>query len=319
MLPAKTANTAVNTTGSHESVAWCTPLTGYEFTLCEGADSAKFLQGQLSCNLQKLSASHSLRGALCNLKGRVITDLHVIPDETGILLLTRHGMRDKMLATLNKYRVFFKTTLLPLDDQLLVVGLGGTNLSTVASSLGIRLPQGTDEVITHSGLRLIALPPSQLSQSVRYLCVAEISNPSAQTALQTMMSELDSAPETLWQLADIRDGIAHIKPSQSELFTPQLLNYDINGVIDFKKGCYTGQEIVARMHYRAEAKRRLYHVCTTSLSAYESITDNNDVELVDTLQLGDGSVESLLIINEKSLQAVASQASLTSFLTTHSL
>lgn len=285
MLPAAT----VDEISKLESGAWYTPLPGFEFSLCQGVDSARFLQGQLSCNLQKLTPVYSLRGALCNLKGRVITDLRVLLDNNGILLLSQYGMREKMMATLNKYRVFFKTTLEPVDGRLLAVGVGGSDWVSIATSMGIPLPVVPDEVVEHSGLRIIALPSSKLNPFPRFLCIADSADSAATEIMQAVMARLDVVTNALWRLADIRDGDAHIRPEQTELFTPQLLNYDINGVIDFKKGCYTGQEIVARMHYKAEAKRRLYHSTVTSV--------DDQADILDQVLLPDGSVESLIILN----------------------
>lgn len=291
MLPAAT----VVDPAKLESGAWYVPLTGLEFTLCQGTDSARFLQGQLSCNVQKLADNKSLRGALCNLKGRVITDLRVVSDNTGILLLTQYGMREKLLTTLNKYRVFFKTTLEPLDNTLQAVGLGGPQLGQVAASLGLQLPSSADDVVMFSGLRIIALPTSLISRWPRFMAVYHCADGAAQHALQLLATQADELAVMLWQLTDVRDGQVHIRPEQTERYTPQLLNYDINGVIDFKKGCYTGQEIVARMHYKAEAKRRLYY---RQLSA-----DNTpggaagaEIDVVDQVVLPDGSVESLVIL-----------------------
>lgn len=313
MLPAVTDIDVI----ALESGAWHIPLTDVEFTLCHGNDAARFLQGQLSCNVHKLTPTHSLRGALCNLKGRVITDLQVVYDNKGLLLLTRHGMRSKLISTLNKYRVFFKATLEPFDDKLSVFGLGGTDCVAAALSAGISLPTQTDQVTGVEGIRIIALPQSQLSSHPRFLCIADTNHDTVKQTLEVITKRFARLPESLWRLADIRDGQVHIKPEQTEMFTPQLLNYDVNGVIDFKKGCYTGQEIVARMHYKVEAKRRLYHLKSMSLAVHKFNFDDSDVEIVDMAEFQDGTVESLGIVNEKSLPAVASQVSLTSFSTIH--
>lgn len=298
--------------------AWYTVLDDIHFTRCHGPDSARFLQGQLSCNLQKLTVAHSLRGVLCNLKGRVITDLVVVSDPDDILLLTWHNMHSAMVSVLNKYRVFFKTALEPAGNRFLAIGLGGPACHSLAADAGITLPSETDQTIQHNGLKLIALPNSELNTSPRFLCVADLQNAEACRLLEILRSRFSVLPESLWRLADIRSGMVHIRPEQSEVFTPQLLNYDINGTIDFRKGCYTGQEIVARMHYKAEAKRRLHHIRLQTETSLQSVIHEYDVELVNKITLTDGSIEALVIINEKSLPAVASQAFLTSFSVVHS-
>ncbi|MDO9519610.1 MAG: hypothetical protein Q7L19_05300 [Pseudohongiella sp.] len=273
-----------------DSGAWYAPLPGFEFTRCEGADSVRFLQGQLSCNLQKLTPAQSLRGALCNLKGRVITDLRVLPDDNGVVLMTQHEMREELITTLDKYRVFFKTKLEPLAGELAVFGMGGTDLRPVAESLGIVLPTLPDQISAQAGLSIICLPQSKLSKFPRFLGVMQTGHLDAKKTMENIANVLTLLPESCWQLADIRDGQVHIRRDQTGLFTPQLLNYDINGVIDFKKGCYTGQEIVARMHYRAEAKSRLYHLKSTGPA------DGAD-DVLATVALADGSVESLVVLD----------------------
>jgi hypothetical protein len=280
-----------------ESGAWYTPLPALEFTLCEGVDNARFLQGQLSCNLNSLSTSQSLRGALCNLKGRVITNLRVLLDDRGILLLTQYAMREKLIGTLDKYRVFFKTSLSPVHNGMLALGLGGPDFASVAESMGIALPTHLNQTCLHSGLRIICLTQSPLNKFPRFLCVVDTTDAIAQQTIQQLMQQLLILPDDLWQLADMRDGEVNIRPEQTELFTPQLLNYDINGVIDYKKGCYTGQEIVARMHYRAEAKRRLYHCKVATGVTYKSGDLSSYEDTIAQLQLADGSIESLIILN----------------------
>ena len=298
--------------------AWYAVLDDIHFTRCHGPDSVRFLQGQLSCNLQKLSVTQSLRGGLCNLKGRVITDLLVVSDSDDILLLTWHNMHSAMVSVLNKYRVFFKTALEPAGNRFLAIGLGGSACRALAADAGITLPSEADQTIQHGGLKLIALPDSALNTSPRFLCVVDTEIAEACRLLEVLRSRFSVVPESLWRLADIRSDTVHIRPEQSEVFTPQLLNYDINGIIDFRKGCYTGQEIVARMHYKAEAKRRLHHVRLQTEMLLQSVIHEYDVELVNTITLSDGSTEALVIINEKYLPAGASQTFLTSFSVVHS-
>lgn len=289
-MSADAINTNISTL---ESDAWHIPLPEYEFTLCNGTDSSRFLQGQLSCNLQKLSSTVSLRGALCNLKGRVIADMRLISDTKGILLVSQYAMREKIIATLNKYRVFFKTSLDPVQNGLAAIGLGGPALPEKAAESGISLPTLVDQLTEHPGFRIILLPQSALSVSPRFLCIVDQTHAAGVEIITSFTRSLQLLPANLWRLRDIRDGVVHIRPDQTELFTPQLVNYDINGVIDFKKGCYTGQEIVARMHYKAEAKRRLYHV--RSIAGEADISDS--AEIVEQLTFADGSVESLIILN----------------------
>lgn len=287
-------DTAVAETG-----AWFMTINSMAITEVSGEDSRRFLQGQLSCNVQKLNKEHSLRGALCNLKGRVIANLRVVLGADDVLLLSRADLQEKILATLNKYRVFFKTSLKVPGTTYCIYGLGGGNLAPVLGKLGVALPELMDSCIEHEGLTFIRMPWSALYDVPRYLLIFKSDSVPAVAFWQNLQPLLVQESEMKWTVADIRTGQAHPDLSQSELFTPQLLNYDINGVIDFKKGCYTGQEIVARMFYRADAKRRLYYLDNNSAldapAGHDLCVPPEDV--VTSTTSVDGRIESLVILN----------------------
>lgn len=286
-------NTAVAETG-----AWFVTLYSMSITEVSGEDSSRFLQGQLSCNVQKLNKELSLRGALCNLKGRVIANLRVVQGADDILLLSRGDLQEKILATLNKYKVFFKTSLKVPETKYCIYGLGGGNLAAVLGKLGVALPELADTCIEYQGLTFIRIPGSALFDVPRYLLIFKSDSVPALAFWQNLQPLLVQESEISWTVADIRTGQAHPDLSQSELFTPQLLNYDINGVIDFKKGCYTGQEIVARMFYKADAKRRLYYLDNSSASDasadHDLFVPPEDVVMTTSV---DGRIESLVILN----------------------
>jgi len=282
-----------------DSGGWFSTLDSMAITEVNGEDSKRFLQGQLSCNLLKLSEGNTLRGALCNLKGRVIADLRVLSSADAVLLISRSDLQEKIIATLNKYRVFFKTSLRATGTQYCVYGIGGDNLAATLKTLGISLPQIADCCVRVQGMTLTRMPMSSLYALPRFLLVFERGSAQSLALWQTLQPLLEQVPESIWTMADIRTGQAHPDLSQSEVFTPQLLNYDINGAIDFKKGCYTGQEIVARMFYKADAKRRLYYVNSKPVSGSD-VSEGvcaPAADVVMSVSYADGSIESLAILN----------------------
>jgi folate-binding protein YgfZ len=113
------------------------------------------------------------------------------------------------------------------------------------------LPADDDAVVSGDDCIVIKLPAVKSKYQVISL------NTKGDALLAKVLELAETATEAEWAMLDIEIGILHINEQDSEQFTPQLLNYDISGVIDFKKGCYTGQEIVARMFYRSTAKKRL--------------------------------------------------------------
>lgn len=294
MAPIINTEAAIVDTG-----AWFSTLDSMSITEAKGEDSRRFLQGQLSCNLQKLQEDNTLRGVLCNLKGRVIADLRVLSGIDAVLLISRVDLQEKILVTLNKYRVFFKTSLRATGTQYGIYGIGGVNLAATLNRSGISLPEIADSCMRFQGITFIKMPVSSLYALPRFLVIFERGSEPSETLWLNLQSLLEQVPESVWTLTDIRTGQAHPDSSQSELFTPQLLNYDINGVIDLKKGCYTGQEIVARMFYKADAKRRLYYLSSKLASdaseGDEFFTPPDDV--VISVNTYDGRRESLVILN----------------------
>lgn len=224
-------------------------LPDKEFIRVSGADTLKFLQGQVSCDMQALDDSNSLRGALCNLKGRVIADFRIIKDGDDCLLQTNAGMAEKLLAVLGKYAVFSKVELTRDESVPTVLGiLGEPDANTLPEKIGL-LPENKDDLVSvGSKLWLIRLPGTLPRYEAWCL--------NTETA-RLLANGADKASLAQWQEQDIVSGIYHVTPETSEEFTPQLLNYDISGVINFRKGCYTGQEVVARMYFRSTAKKRL--------------------------------------------------------------
>ena len=230
-------------------------LQNYEFIRISGADRISFLQGQLSCNTDLLCAGRSLPGALCNLKGRVIADFRLVEHNEDIIMQCAAGMADKIHATLSKYAVFSKVELSQLQgkDNSAPVALGiiGRGIFEALSILNLDLPKSNDGVSSSATSKVVRV--SGLSERVEIWMHTKAA---AEQLLATLEEEKTDDIEP-WLRADIEAGIVHVTPNLSEEFTPQLLNYDLSGLIDFKKGCYTGQEIVARMFYRGTAKRRL--------------------------------------------------------------
>ena len=242
-------------------------LQNYEFIRISGADRISFLQGQLSCNTDLLCAGRSLTGALCNLKGRVIADFRLVEHNEDIIMQCAAGMAEKIHATLSKYAVFSKVELSQLQskDNSAPVALGiiGRGMVEALSILGLDLPESSDGVSSSATSKVVRV--SGLTERIEIWMHTKAAAEQLLASLEEDKSD-DLEP---WLKADIEAGIVHVTPNLSEEFTPQLLNYDLSGLIDFKKGCYTGQEIVARMFYRGTAKRRL-QLASSSHSISES-------------------------------------------------
>ena len=257
-------------------------LDHYQFIRVSGADTRQFLQGQLSCNLDNLSEELSLRGAICNLKGRVVADFRVVLDAEDCLLQTADGSAQAIVATLAKYAVFSKVEISIESNHLPPWGLLGEDSGKLLLTAFGVCPAADDQVIDAGGVKIIKIAGVQTRYELWFTSAAgavegvagadtrEREIPAAATSLLECGAKASPGD---WARQDILAGIVHVIPAQSESYTPQLLNYDTSGVIDFNKGCYTGQEVVARMYYRGKAKKRLYLLASdTEIQAGDSVT-----------------------------------------------
>ena len=245
-------------------------LDHYEFVKVIGPDARKFLQGQVTCNMEKVDDSVSLAGALCNLKGRVIADFRALAIADGVALQTEPGMAETIVNVLKKYAVFSKVEISTGKFSSPVLGCVGDDAEQLLSRLFAWQKPAVGNVFRTAEIAIISIGDAAQRFEVYPLTAA------ASTQLAALESAAESHSASLWHSLDIESGIFHVDAELSEEFTPQLLNYDISGVIDFKKCCYTGQEIVARMFYRSTAKKRM-----TLLSSPVPIEANSNIEYTE--------------------------------------
>ena len=215
-----------------------------------GSDAAKFLQGQLPCNLNYLSDTQASLGARCTQKGRMQSSFRILLQGDGVLMAMATELLEPQLADLKKYAVFSKSKL--TDESPAWVRFGLSNADPALVTLGLELPAETDSVARTDTLIAIRVSPTR----------AELWVPAeqAETVRNQLASQLQHADLNEWLLGQIRAGIGQVMPQTRELFIPQMLNLQAVGGVSFKKGCYTGQEIVARMQYLGKLKRRLYRL-----------------------------------------------------------
>ncbi len=236
-----------------DSAFFC-PLSHEGVLAVRGADAAKFLQGQLTCNLNYLSDTQASLGARCTQKGRMQSSFRILLQGDGVLLAMATELLEPQLADLKKYAVFSKSKL--TDESAAWVRFGLVNAESALASLGLELPAETDSVVRTDTLIAIRVSPGR----------AELWIPAEQADAVRGQLHLEEKPLNEWLLGQIRAGIGQVMAQTRELFIPQMLNLQAVGGVSFKKGCYTGQEIVARMQYLGKLKRRLYRL---SLNAAE--------------------------------------------------
>ncbi|KAA1193356.1 folate-binding protein YgfZ [Pseudohalioglobus sediminis] len=233
--------------------AFYAPLQQEALLHINGPDALAFLQGQTTCDTRKVDAGQATPGAYCTPKGRMVCDfllLQLGPDHHALRM--RRDILDHAAATFGKYIVFSKAEIETQRTDWQVIGCWGDELKDRLNRLGITSPGERYGVSAGEGYVLVQLDDA----GTQYEAYIDMQQHAEHFA--ALEDALQAGTESAWQAQQIRAGIGRVEAATIEEFLPQMLNYDVTGHVSFNKGCYTGQEIVARLHYRGKAKRRMY-------------------------------------------------------------
>jgi hypothetical protein len=218
------------------------PLSEHGLLEVTGAEARAFLHAQLSNDIEHLAAGRARYAGWCSAKGRLLATLLVVPHGEGYLLQLARDLAPLVAKRLAMFILRAKVKLADASDAWRQFGLWGEGADAGLAKLGLAIP-GEDLAITQAGGALaIRIEPQ------RYLLLMPAE---ASAALAANASAAD------WTLAEIRAGRAQVVQATQDQFVPQMVNLELTGGVDFQKGCYPGQEIVARTQYRGQLKRRM--------------------------------------------------------------
>ncbi|WP_426417285.1 YgfZ/GcvT domain-containing protein [Aestuariirhabdus sp. LZHN29] len=238
--------------------SWFCDLSSWSILSVQDGNPKQFLQGQLTCDLNRLEPHTSSLGACCNAKGRMLSNFRILPNASGYWLVMQESIVDTNIAHLNKFAVFFRSKLANAGDSSAGIGLVGPEAQQWLQQQGAAVPANGEWEEFLSG-QLICTD----EQELRYQLWLPLE--AAYKLWGELKSVLPRLPQEQWSLADIRQGIAWVNSTTYELYTPHQFNMQALGGISFRKGCYTGQEIVARMQHLGKAKNRLYRARSSEL------------------------------------------------------
>lgn len=221
------------------------PLPHLGVIRVEGEDAAKFLHGQLTQDFALLGLSQARLAAFCSAKGRMQASfIGFKRSPTEILLVCSRDLLASTLKRLSMFVLRAKAKLSDASGDYALLGLAGDPVTALAGSAQ---PAWTKTDV--GGANLVSLYPAE--GVPRALWLVPVGEPQPQGLA------MDTAT---WLWTEVRSGVATITPPIAEAFVPQMLNYESVGGVNFKKGCYPGQEVVARSQFRGSLKRRAYLV-----------------------------------------------------------
>ncbi|MBY4677045.1 CAF17-like 4Fe-4S cluster assembly/insertion protein YgfZ [Marinobacterium arenosum] len=262
-----------------------------------GPEATKFLQGQLSCDMEEVSRRGSGLGAHCNIKGHMLALYRLMAVKDGYWLRLHHELLADGLANLNKYIVFSKADAADLGDQLVGLGLIGPGAATLVERVMDRAPSEDDGALRSGNKVAVRVPGDRFEL---WLPVNE-----AVELLPNLLEGAELGSTEQWLLSEIRAGIADLRAATKEAFIPQMTNLQALGGVSFSKGCYTGQEIVTRLQHRGKLNKPMYRarVASDSVPAAGTALHSAERENVGQVVLAApteeaGQVELLAVINK---------------------
>ncbi|MEN8213096.1 MAG: folate-binding protein [Pseudomonadota bacterium] len=278
-------------------------LTTLGVIRASGEDSEHFLQGQLSNDISAVSAGHSQLDGYCTPKGRMIANMRVLSHQGDFLLLLPKERLAPVLQRLGMYILMSKVTLTDVSDEMQIMGLYGDCAAALSES---ELPAGSDDCITAEDNVSIVRIAADAPRCLLIGSAGSLEDRSRQLAATTTPGS-----EEEWRLLDIRAGLPTVYDATAEAFVPQMLNMHLVNGVSFTKGCYTGQEVVARMHYLGKLKRRMYRVgvageCPAAGAALYSAASQSGQgsgTIVMSAPSGEQTCEALAVIEAASIAA----------------
>lgn len=228
-----------------------TPLVLHGVLGVQGVDAARFLQGQLTCDVLAADATRSTPGAYCTPKGRMLSSFQLLLRENDhYWLRMRADLLENTARTLGKYIVFSKAKS-GIRDDIVGFGLHGAEAGALLRELFGAAPAGQNATAVAGDAVIL-----QRDEAATWF---ECWLPATAAAdfWRRCAGRCRPVGSEYWRGLIVRSGFGEVCAATAELFIPQMLNYHLNGAVSFRKGCYTGQEIVARTYYRGQVKRHV--------------------------------------------------------------
>jgi tRNA-modifying protein YgfZ len=241
-------------------------LSRYGIISVSGADARAFLHAQLTNDIEHLAPERAALGGWCSAKGRLLASFLVVPSADGYLLQVSRDLAAPVAKRLAMFVLRSKVKIADESDAWQQQGVWDADF------------EGPD-VAWKDGRATVRVGERRYLQLI----------PSVQTM------EAPDADETTWALQEIRAGRPLITAATQDQFVPQMVNYEKIGAVDFQKGCYPGQEIVARAQYRGQVKRRMVHAKAPAGTALAPGQEFNGGTVVDAAP-GDGATELLAVM-----------------------
>ncbi|WP_085298979.1 tRNA-modifying protein YgfZ [Cognaticolwellia mytili] len=233
-------------------------LNSFKAISLTGEEQAKYLQGQVTCDVNSLAQEKLLTGAHCNAKGKVFSAFRLIERNSAYLLLQPASSIEQSLAELKKFGVFAKVEISQAKD-IDYLAIAGSKAAEKMAELFTQVPDTLTPVIQEQDTTLVYIA----GEMSRYLIIDNADN----LAKVSAKFDFPTFNDNVWQLLEISEGFPILSKQYIAEYVPQMLNLQAINGISFTKGCYLGQETVARMQYLGKNKRALFALTGNAVNA----------------------------------------------------
>ena len=282
----------------HSGNTFC-DLSHYGLIAAYGEDTVNFLQGQFTNDIAQVDETHSQLSSYCTPKGRMLTNFRIFKQGETLYLSLPQPLLEPVLNRLRMFVMRSKVTLEDASDALMRFGFNGPDADKQLKAITDSIPENVNDSVQCDDCSIVrthGIDP-------RFEIYGQLD------AITKLWQSLDvnatAVGSHIWQLLNIQAGIPVIVPETVEAFVPQMTNMGLIDGINFKKGCYTGQEIVARMHYLGKLKKQMYRISVETNEApkagdkifAENSTAGTGTGVVVSAEMNaDGKFEALAVI-----------------------
>ena len=285
-------------------------LSHFSTVVIAGEDAAGFMQGQFTNNVDNVNENNSQISGFCNNKGRMIANFHLFQHQQNYFISIKSDLVERSIAHLQNYIMRAQVAIQDISEQIIHIGISGEHAESLLSPF-IDNVNSTADSISHNE-NYIALRVAGTTPRYEIFCSAEHAKTLWQTATDKSSAvKANAVNSSSWDYLNIENGLPFIDSNTSEQFVPQMANMGLINGISFEKGCYTGQEIVARTHYLGKQKRRTYRIkikTDKAPKAGEQMATDTSTEnqytgtLITVQQTAENEYEALAVIQIKSAE-----------------
>ncbi len=231
-------------------------LSQYSTLVVAGDDAKDFMQGQFTNDLEQVDDEHSQLSAFCNNKGRMIANFRLFQYQGNYFFSSRNDLTERSIEHLKNYILRAQVAIQDVSEQLLHLGISGKNAEDLLSPFIEIKHQAIDSVSYNENYIVIRVANANDTPRFEIFCDYE----QAKKLWQEVSEKAEVVNSTSWDYLNIQAGLPFIDSLTSEQFVPQMVNMELINGVSFTKGCFTGQEIVARMHYLGKLKKRCFKI-----------------------------------------------------------